>query len=66
MKSGLWIFCVLLFMFIVAPVFMLLTFLGPIGASPNTIFMFWLPVVCCAVSVAALIFYRQGVQRQQA
>jgi hypothetical protein len=50
------------FMFIVAPVLIVLTCLGPLGAGPGTVFMYWLPVVLCAVSVAALIFYRQGVQ----
>jgi len=65
MKSGLWMFCVLFFMFMVAPVLMVLTFLYPIGAAPGTVFLFWLPVVMCAVSVAALIFYRQGVQGNQ-
>jgi hypothetical protein len=66
MKSGIWMFCVLFFMFIVAPVLMVLTFLGPIGAGPGTVFIYWLPVLLCAVSVAALIFYRQGVQGKQA
>lgn len=65
MKSGLWMFCVFFFMFLVAPVFIVLTFLGPIGAGPGMVFMYWLPVVFCAVCVAALIFYRQGVQRKQ-
>lgn len=65
MKTGFWMFCVLFFMFIVAPVLMVLTFLGPIGASPGTVFMYWVPVMLCAVSVAALIFYRRGVQENQ-
>ncbi len=65
MKSGLWMFCVIFFMFLVAPVFIVLIFLGPIGASSESVFMFWFPVVLCAASVVALIFYRQGVQRKQ-
>ncbi len=66
MKAGIWMFCVLFFMFVVAPVLMLLTFLGPIGAPPGTVFIYWLPVLLCAVSVAILIFYRHGVQSRQA
>lgn len=65
MKSCIWFFCVMCFMFIVAPVLMLLTFLGPIGVSPGIVFLYWLPVVLCAVSVAVVIFYRQGMQGKQ-
>jgi len=65
MKSAIWMFCVLFFMFMVAPILLVLIFLYPIGAAPGTVFMFWLPVALCAVSVAALIFYRQGVHTKQ-
>jgi len=65
-KTSIWVFCVLLLMFIVAPVLMVLTFLGPIGAGFGTVFKYCVPVVLCGASVAVLIFYRQGVQGNQA